>query len=60
MAEQPAPVSVVIAAYNAERTLGPALASVLAQLPRRPRSSSSTTARRTARPRWPRPLPGSS
>ncbi|MFF7636114.1 glycosyltransferase family 2 protein [Kitasatospora sp. NPDC008050] len=33
MAQQPAPVSVVIAAYNAERTLGPALTSVLAQLP---------------------------
>ncbi|GAB2718987.1 glycosyltransferase family 2 protein [Kitasatospora kifunensis] len=33
MAEDLAPVSVVIAAYNAELTLGPALASALAQLP---------------------------
>ncbi|MGF1429037.1 glycosyltransferase family 2 protein [Kitasatospora sp. LaBMicrA B282] len=34
MSEQPAPVSVVIAAYNAQRTLGDALASVLRQSPR--------------------------
>lgn len=33
MADGTAPVSVVIAAYDAERTLGPALESVLAQLP---------------------------
>ncbi|MEY9950225.1 glycosyltransferase family 2 protein [Kitasatospora sp. GAS1066B] len=33
MPEQPAPVSVVIAAYNAEHSLGPALASALRQAP---------------------------
>jgi glycosyltransferase involved in cell wall biosynthesis len=34
MTDEVAPVSVVIAAYDAERTLGPALASALAQVPR--------------------------